>query len=140
MRRLNEFIKWFLYITPGITFVCAVNVKISGDNMIPAASLWQILISGFLTAAVTVFLVPREGKNKPAALAGGLLHYTVLSVVMVGCGCWFGWMEFDMAGMKMMLISVAVVYWLAFSVYYLIDVYQAGVINRKLKEKYSDKE
>lgn len=140
MRKVYELIKWFLYITPGIVFVYAVNIEISGDTVIPAKRLWQILLSGFLTALITTLLVPRKENKKLTIFVEGLLHYTVLSIIIISCGCWFGWISFDIAEIVMLLVSVAVVYLMVFFVYYLIDVKQAKEINQKLKEKYGDKE
>ncbi len=139
MDKVRNMFKWFWYITPGIIFVYAVNVELAGEEMIPSRGLWQILLAGFLTALVTVFLVP-QGNRKGIIFASILLHYAALCIVMTGCGCWFGWMDFDASGVVMMLVSVAVVYLLAFSIYYGMDVKQAEEINRKLKEKYGDGE
>ena len=140
MEKVGKLLKWFLYITPGIVFVYAVNIEIAGEETIPARGLWQVLLAGFLTALVTMALVPREGKRKWSVFAGILLHYAVLCVVMIACGCLFGWMDFDASGVIMMSVSVAAVYLLSFLVYFRIDLKQAEEINRKLKEKYGDEE
>lgn len=139
MKKVYKLIKWFWYITPGIIFVYAVNVELAGNQTIPSEGLWQILLAGFLTALVTVFFSCRTEGNIPS-FVNILLHYAAMGIVMIGCGCWFGWMDFDAAGIVMMLVSVAVVYLLVFFIYYRMDVKQAEEINRKLKEKYGDRE
>ncbi len=138
MKRLGEYIKWYVYITTSILVVCAVNSSISCEDTIPVETLWQILLSGFLTTLVTVLLIFRECNKKSTAIIRYFLHYILLCVVMIVCGKWFGWMDFDFSGIAMMVSSVAIVYLLSFGAYYIIDLKQASEINEKLKEKYSD--
>lgn len=140
MRKIYEFIRWFLYITPCVLFVCAANIQISGDDTIPVRTLWEILLSGFLTALVTIFMRPNEQDNARISIIKIAAHYFVLCVVMIICGSLFGWMKFTPAGIIMMLVSVAVVYLLVYISGYYIDKKQADEINRELKGRYSEKE
>ena len=140
MKKLFEFIKWFFYITTCVLFVCAANIQISGSETISAITLWQILLSGFLTALVTVILRPGEQDGGHIALIKIIVHYFVLCGVMIGCGYWFGWMGLNLNGILMMAVSVAVVYLMVFLAGYGLDKKQADEINKKLKGKYSDKE
>ena len=48
------------------------------------------------------------------------------------------WLEFDISGIVMMLLSVAVVYFLTSFAYYILDRKEAQEINQKLNEKYHD--
>ena len=57
---------------------------------------------------------------------------------MILSGRWFGWLEFDISGIVIMLLSVAGVYLLTFFVYYILDRKEALEINQKLNEKYHD--
>lgn len=136
MKVFRDFIKWFLYITVGILVVCAVNFALSGSDTIPMMTLWQILLSGGLTTLVTMLLYPRESGKKSAVFVGCLIHYAVLCVVMIVCGYWFQWLSLDAEGICMMCLSVAGVYLLAFTAYYILDLRQAKKINQRLKEKY----
>ena len=140
MRRVSEFIKWFFYITTCVLLVCAANIQISGDETIPTVTLWQILLSGFLTALVTVILWPGAQDGVRVSVIKIIVHYFVLCGVMIACGCQFGWMVLNLSGVVMMTVSVAVVYLLVFLASYQVDKKQADEINKKLKGKYSDKE
>lgn len=140
MRVLKDFVKWFLYITMGILIVCAVNFQIADAESIPKETLWQILLSGFLTTGITVLLYPRNGSNKSTFWVEILAHYQALCIIMILCGYWFGWLDFDLGGIVMMVVSVAAVYGITFLIYYLIDLKQADEINQKLKEKYGERE
>lgn len=138
MKKINDFIKWFLYITTGVLIVCAVNFWAADMDAIPKNTLWQILLSGLLTAGVTVFIYPKDCNKKSVILTRIFFHYVVLCIVMIICGYWFGWLKLNAAGIVMMVVSVAVVYFLSFLAYYLTDLKRADEINRRLKEKYGD--
>lgn len=136
MKRLSELVRWFLTITACILIVVALNETISGVKRIPSATLWQIVLSGFLTAFVTMALGPKEGYRR-----GGcgwvrlILHYLALCAVMILCGWQFGWVEFQLLEILMMMASVAVVYILVGVSAYLEGRRLADAINRKLAEK-----
>ena len=138
MKIISSFIKWYFYITTGILFVCAINMTLSREENIPSDTLWKILLSGFLTTAVTMFFLFRESDSKLVMGYRMILHYLALGIVMILSGRWFGWLEFDISGIVMMLLSVAVVYFLTSFAYYILDRKEAQEINQKLNEKYHD--
>ena len=140
MRKIFEFVKWFFYITTCVVFVCAANMEISGTETINVNVLWQILLSGFITALLTVILRPFEYGIERAYIIRIIIHYIVLCVVMIILGCEFEWMSLNLAGIIMMVVSVAVVYLLVYCAGYWIDKKQADAINQKLKNKYADEE
>lgn len=140
MKKILEFIKWFFYITTSVVFICAANLTISGGNTIFVNTLWQILLCGFLTALVTVLLRPGAKDGGKIMMLKIIIHYIILCVVMIICGHWFGWMVFSFADIVMMLVSVAVVYLIVFTAGFWLDLKGAEEINRRLKEKYNDKE
>lgn len=134
MKLMREVFKWFLYITTGILIVTAIMFTVTGDETMPVNTLWKILLAGFLTTIVTVCFKPW----KEWGIIGFVLHYLALCVVMVVCGCMFGWIHLEPAGVIGMMIDVAAVYGIAFVAYWLLDRKQAEEINKKLREKYKD--
>lgn len=140
MKAFIEFIKYFLYITTGILIVCTINLIIAGNEFISVNTLWQILLSGFLTTTVTTLFMIKEKSIKLPHIIQCFIHYTVLCIVMIFCGYQFGWMDFDRQGIIMMVVSVAVVYMITFLSDYMINLNYANEINRKLKEKYGERE
>ena len=137
MKKFQDFIKWFLYITTGILIVCTVNISLCQTNdTIPQNTLWEILLSGFVTTIVTRAIVPSEDTKRSESLIRIGLHYLVLCIVMIFFGHSFGWLDYDLQGILMMVLSVAVVYLLSFSVHYVIDREQADKINRRLRENF----
>lgn len=140
MEILRNFIKWFLYITMSIFLVVTLTFERNFEDTIPADTLWHILISGFLTTAVTVLIALRECKSRWTSLLKYILHYIALCVVMIFCANWFGWYSLNLSGILSMSLSVAIVYALAFGVYCLTDLKQAKDINKLLQEKYKEEE
>lgn len=140
MRIFRESIKWFVYITTGILIVVTVNFTLAGMETMSVNNLWKILLSAFLTTIVTVFFQPEDETRQHVAYLNLVLHYLALCVVMIICGKWFGWIEFNLAGILLMAISVAVVYLLCFLTDLILDRRQAEAINKRLKERYSDEE
>lgn len=135
---LGNFVKWFLYITVGIMIVCGISYGIAGIETVTVDIFGMILVSAFATALVTVFIQPQEQDGKVKSCMKYLLHYLILCVIMSLLGTKFGWMNFELGGICMMAIDVGIVYLLVFGAYYIIDIRQAGEINRVLQEKYGD--
>lgn len=140
MRKILEFIKWFFYITTSVLFICAANRTLSGEDTVFTHTLWNILLSGLITALVTTLLRPDEKDGGKIMIMKIIIHYIILCVVMIICGHRFGWMDFSLRDIIMMLVSVAVVYLIVFSAGFWLDLKRADEINQRLKEKYSDKE
>lgn len=138
MRFLKDFARWFFYISTAILIICAINFGVSDEDLISKHTLWQILLSGVLTAAVTVLLYPNESITGRRFIPRCLLHYGALCAVMLMSGHQFGWLEYNFVGVAMMLVSVAVVYLICMGMYYLVDRSNADKINRKLREKYGE--
>lgn len=137
MKRLKNFIQWFVYITTGILIVTAISFSILTDGTMPTVTLWQMLLAGFLTAGVTALFSPDEQTSKRAFLIGMFGHYLCLCAVMVGCGVWFGWINLTLPGVLMMCVDVALVYGITFTIYCLLEKKNADELNRKLQEKYN---
>lgn len=140
MKKILEFIKWFFYITTSVLFICAANQALFGEDTVFTQTLWNILLSGFITALVTTLLRPDKKDGGKIMIMKIIIHYIILCVVMIICGHWFGWMDFSLRDIIMMLVSVAIVYLIVFFAGFWIDLKRADEINQKLKEKYSDKE
>lgn len=140
MKYVKDFVRWFFYITTAVLLICAFHFGVAGDETLPKGTLWQILLSGFLTTAVTVILCHGVNAESRHLRLRFLLHYLALCAVMILSGHSFGWLEYDVEGILMMVVSVAVVYLICFGVYFLMDMGYAGRINRGLREKYGEKE
>lgn len=139
MKIFSNFIKWFMYINTGILIVVAINFLLAGVDSMPINTLWNIMFSALVTTIVTMCFCPREERKVKMPLQY-IVHYLTLCAVMIFVGSMFGWIHFNAGGVIMMMVDVALVYAIAFVVYYMLDIRQADVINKKLKEIYGDEE
>lgn len=140
MKKVRDFVKWFLYITVGILIVCGINYGLSGMDSVPVDVFGMILSSAFVTAFVTALVQPQEQDGKAKSVVKYIVHYIMLCVIMSFLGTRFGWINFEWKGIVSMSVDVGIVYLLVFVAYYLVDVRQADRINKVLKEKYGDEE
>ena len=134
------FVEWFIFITAGVLIICAVNFSLFNIGDLPKNTLLHILLSALLTAAVTTVFFMVEPLRKNSLRLWFVLHFGSLTVTMVVCGVWFGWIDFDLPGIFHMAISVAAVYAFAITVYYILDKHRAEQMNQRLREKYKDDE
>lgn len=136
MGAIKLFINLFSTITSVITLVCAVNMALVPEYDIPNNVLWQVLLSGFVTSLLTFLGVKIFWSNlsKSRFIILGIAHYIIMCIVMVGFGIWFDWMNFDVKGIIMMTVSVAVVYLMALAMNYIIIKKEADDINCALEE------
>ncbi len=133
MKKISEYIKWFLYITSCILIVRGCIYYFTGDTIIFKAIL-DIIIMGILTTVVTMFMFSIDIDG----LLGYLLHYGLLTVVVLLYLEWNQWPYIDMNEVLMIIIAVAIIYLLVLGSYHLIDVREAKQINEKLKDKYGE--
>ncbi len=145
MQIIKDFFKWYTYITTGILGIITILfASVYRSESVTTAILWQIMVSSFVTTLLTICMKYGMGKVKCLAkwngMLGNLLHYLLISIVMLILGSRFGWFHFEVFSMAIMLLAIGGVYLFVYGVYWLIDLYQADKINKRLKEKYSNKE
>lgn len=136
MKFLKELLKFFVNITAGILIVCTIHFSASDSDTIPGSTLWQILLSGAITAFISALFYKREITTTRKFITVVVLHYFALCTVMILLGIWFGWMDFDIPGIIMMAVSVAIVYGFTFFARFLLDKKEVDEMNHALKEKY----
>lgn len=140
MKRVSDYVKWFCYIATSILIICAIMMPLLGAKNMPVITLFEILFSAFLTTLATVLIACKETKTRKQNFLKIALHITVLCLIMILCGYWYGWIRMNLFGIIIMVVSVAAVYLIATGFYCLIDLKQANEINQKLKEMYEEKE
>ena len=138
MKFFTELCRYFVQITTGILIVCAVNFLLYGFEDMPGSTLWQILLSGFLTALVTAAAAYSfEPKSTKQFILMTAIHYIVLCIIMIFLGNSFGWLSLNFAGIIMMAISVALVYAFTMLVTYLTSKKDADDLTKALESRKS---
>lgn len=138
MDKLRNFIQWFVTITTGTLFLCALSSTLSGEETVPVAMLWQALLTGALCALSTLLFFPTESKSRLHTVVGISLHFLSLCAIMIFCGVRFGWIAWDLPSVCYMVGCVIAVYAFTTGVSYLIEKKQVDLMNRILKEKYPE--
>nr|MBQ8252047.1 DUF3021 family protein [Lachnospiraceae bacterium] len=138
MKKIGEYVKWYVYITTSILMVVALIFGLYGAEELPGETLWQILVSGFVTTLLTVIMVYVDAVTVAGTVMKFIGHYACLCTVMIVLGGWFGWINLNVRGIVLMVCAVAAVYVLAFGAYYIIDLRAAKQMNQRLKEKYGE--
>ena len=138
MKTFGKLVQWFLYITVGIVIVCGVNYAMAGIEVVDVDIFWKILLSAFVTSLATVLIFPDEHDGKGKSRVRFALHSVALCVIMIVFGVWFGWIDFNLTGIGVMVMDVGLVHLIAAISYYIVDVKQADEINRVLQEKFGD--
>ncbi|MBO5486186.1 MAG: DUF3021 family protein [Eubacterium sp.] len=138
MKTLGKLVQWFLYITVGIVIVCGVNYTMAGIEAVDVDIFWKILLSAFVTSLATVLILPNEHDGNGKSRVRFVLHNVALCVIMSVFGVWFGWIDFNLTGIGVMVMDVGLVYLIAAISYYIVNVKQADEINRVLQEKFGD--
>lgn len=135
MRFITELVKYFVYITTGIVFVFIAMLLIEGGGGISTQTLIRIPCAAFVTALVTVIIYSREALTKKGFYIRIVIHYLLLCVIMVIFGTAFEWINFNLAGVMIIVISTAAIYVFTFVGGYLSSKSEAEKFNKALKDK-----
>ena len=139
MNFIKGFLNFFTTITSCILLMVAVSYTFGDYCSMSENILWDIIISGAVTALVTAAVYSVEFRSKKHYAVMTVLHYVLLCGVMIFLGANFGWIIFDFEGILMMIIDVALVYVMVFIITYLVCKKEADKLNEALERKYRDK-
>jgi len=137
MKFFTELCRYFVQITTGVLIVCTVNFLLYGSADIPGSTLWQILLSGFLTAFATTIAYSFEPRSTKQFVIMTAIHYVVICIIMIFLGNSFGWLSLNFAGIIMMAISVAIVYAFTMLVTYFTSKKDADDLTKALENRKS---
>ena len=131
MKFIIEFAKFFVCITTGVIIICAVNCSLSGDIVLNGDVLWNILFTGMLTALVSAVIF----RSTEHFFIKAVIHYIILCFIMIFLGLQFGWMQLELSGIIMMVLSVAAVYIFTCLTRYITDYKDADRMNKALERR-----
>ena len=128
-----------LMISTGILFGVGVQGLINHLNTGAKMLRWQwyiplsIILTGFLCALATLFLIDRDGENVTSGKIRIVLHFIFLLIVVAGCGWLFGWYS-DLTG----FIVIAVMYVLIYAFVWISSLWMAKTDEKKINEAIRD--
>ena len=126
-------------ITFGVLLAAAIfiTVFLGADSKISAMVLWQVLIVSAICSLPIVMFRSDSGKevSKKAMLAGQLLYFLFVNVVVLGLGNLFEWFSFQNPRMVLLMeVLIIGVYAVVSVICYLNDRATAQNMNEKLQE------
>ena len=130
---------YFVDITTAVLIATAIFLTISGQQ-IDSIILWEILLSGLITALPTALLLCFDTKRVRLSWILWILHFLVILVVTVLLLKTFGWCSITPLSLLMTFFAVVFIYLFTCFVHYLVDRKHASIMNKQLKKRYTKDE
>lgn len=136
-RLLWNGVSMFCRITTAIVLFSSLEIFFTeGIVMVSVAMMWQILLVSFLTTIGYFPVLIGEQKEKGFTWLPILLYFLYVNVVVLLCGFFFGWFQFE--SIKMIAIAeftIGIIFFTVAAITYLADCRTADRINRRLRER-----
>ncbi len=139
MKQLQQFISMFTKITTGTLLICALIITLNGIESWTTMVLWQIPAVGLITALATVLLLPDREYSRREGIVRYILHYLVITAIILFAGWWFGWYDFTLIGCISMVGSITAVYGFTSLTTWLSSKRSADELNRALEKRRNNK-
>ena len=127
---------YFVDITTAVLITAAIFLTISGQQ-IDSIILWEILLSGLITALPTALLLCFDTKNVKLSWILWILHFLVILIVTILLLKAFGWCSITPLSLLMTFLAVVFIYLFTSFVHYLVDRKHASIMNKQLKKRYT---
>ncbi len=132
----TSLLHYFVNITTATLLVTAIYLTISGHQM-NSVILWEILLSGFITAVPSAFLVCLDAKNGRILLLLWLAHFLLIFFTTLILIERFGWYKITAFSILLTFMAVVVIYIFTCVTHYIVDKKHAEIMNQQLKKRYS---
>ena len=140
---LKEFfislLHYFVDITTAVIIAAAVYLTFSHQQM-ENVILWQILLSGFITALPTAVLLCLDPKSVRASVILWVIHFLLIFFITLMLLKMFGWCRITPMSVFLTFIAVLFIYLFTCCVHYLVARKHTAWMNRQLKNRYSKEE
>lgn len=140
---LKEFfislVHYFVDITTAVLIAAAIYLTVSGQQM-ESVILWQILLSGFITALPTAILLCFDPESVKVSAALWITHFLLIFVITLLLLKMFGWCRITPLSALLTFFAVVFIYLFTSFVHYLVDRKHASLMNQQLKQRYTKKE
>lgn len=140
MKFLKDLLRNFAYVTTGTVIAFAVYTAVIGVKEVPIIMVAEIPAAGLVTALIATAILFKEQRTRKGIIAVTVLNYILVSAAMVALGILFGWIEFEIRQILLMLVCAVFVYAFTVIISYFTLKKEADEINATLKNKFSDNE
>ena len=103
MRFLKDLLRNFAYVTTGTVIAFAVYTAIIGVKEVPIIMVAEIPVAGLVTALIATAMLFKEQRTRKGTAAVTVLNYILVSAAMVALGLLFGWIEFEIKQILLMI-------------------------------------
>ncbi|MBQ9982417.1 MAG: DUF3021 family protein [Oscillospiraceae bacterium] len=117
----------------------AIYMTISGQQM-DSMILWEILISGIITALPSALLVCFDAKSGKISLLLWFVHFMLIFFTTLILLKIFGWCSITPISVLITFLAVVFIYLFTCYLHYLIDRRHVSLMNQQLKKRYTNKE
>ena len=132
---LISLLHYFVDITTAVLIAAAIYLTATG-RQIDSAILWQILLSGLITAIPSAALICLDTKSVRRSWILWLVHFIVIyggTLLMLHV---FGWCTITPLSALLTFFAVVFIYLFTCFVHYLIDKKHTMLMNQQLKKRY----
>lgn len=137
MKQIQYFVSMFTKITTGTLLICAILITLNGIEIWTTMILWQILAVGLATSFITVILLPERELSKKESIIRYILHYIMITAIILLAGWLFDWYSITLLGFIFMIISVGAVYVFTALTTWLSCKHSADELNKILEQRRS---
>ncbi len=136
---LISLLHYFVDITTAILIAAAIFLTVSGQQM-DSVILWEILLSGFITALPTAVLICLDTKSIKLSLILWAVHFLLIFGITLLLLNMFGWCRITPMAVLLTFLSVVFIYVFTSFVHYLVDRKHTALMNQQLKKRYLKEE
>ena len=136
---LISLLHYFVDITTAVLIAAAIYMTISGRQM-DSVILWQILLSGFITALPTSILLCFEPENPKISKMLWASHFMLIFFIALFLLKMFGWCSTTPLSVLLTFFAVVFIYFFTSFVHYLVDRKHTSLMNQQLKKRYTENE
>ena len=136
---LISFLHYFVDITTAVLIAAAIFLTASGQQM-ESVILWEILLSGLITALPTAALLCFDSKSAKHSWILWIVHFIVIFFITLLMLNVFGWCSITPESVILTFFAVVFIYLFTCFVHYLVDKKHTTLMNQQLKKRYSNAE
>ena len=130
---------YFVDITTAVLIAAAIYLTVSGKQL-DSVILWEILLSGIITALPTAVLICLDNKSVKLSWILWIVHFIVIYIITLTLLSVFGWCAVTAKSVLLTFLAVVFIYLFTCSVHYLVDRKHTSLMNKQLKKRYSGTE
>jgi len=130
---------YFVDITTAVLIVTAIYMTLSGQQM-ESKILWEILLSGLITALPTAVLICFDTKSVKLSVILWSVHFLLIYVITLFLLNMFGWCSITPVSALITFAAILFIYLFTCLAHYITDVKHVLLMNQQFKKRYSNDE